>query len=153
MRVLILLLAGASLFAADSIDGFVMWKPAELKTQEEALSKKVGPDHSSRETLADFETHRFRMLYRDADGFPEQHDTIIDVVMVQSGEGTLVLGGKMIGLKASEAKGEYTGTGLEGGQEYKLSAGDIVHIPAKVPHRFLVPKGKHITYVLLKFPA
>lgn len=153
MRVLILLLAGASLFAAETIDGFAMWKPAELKTHEDALSKKVAADHSSRETLADYKTHRFRMLYRDADGFPEQHDTIIDVVMVHSGEGTLVLGGKMIGLKASQAKGEYTGTGLEGGQEYKLSAGDIVHIPAKIPHRFLVPRGGHITYVLLKFPS
>jgi hypothetical protein len=153
MRVLILLLALAPAFAADSVEGFAIWKPADLKTHEDGLSKKVGPDHSSRETLADYKTHRFRMLYRDADGFPEQHDTIIDVVMVQSGEGSLILGGKMIGLKASEAKGEYTGTGLEGGEEHKLSAGDIVHIPAKIPHRFLVPKGKHITYVLLKFPA
>jgi hypothetical protein len=24
---------------------------------------------------------------------------------------------------------------------------------AKIPHSFLVPKGKHITYVLVKFPA
>jgi hypothetical protein len=94
-------------FAAEAIDGFAIWTPAQLKAHEEGLSKKVGPDHSSRETLADYKTHRFRMLCRDADGAPEQHDTIIDVVMVQSGEA----------------------------------------------HRFLVPKGKHITYVLLKFPA
>jgi hypothetical protein len=153
MRVLILLLALAPAFAADSTEGFAIWHPSDLKTHEEGLSKKVGPDHSARETLADYKSHRFRMLYRDADGFPEQHDTIIDVVMVQSGEGTLILGGKMIGLKASAAKGEYTGTGLEGGEEQKLSAGDIVHIPAAIPHRFMVPKGKHITYVLLKFPA
>jgi hypothetical protein len=153
MRALILLLAIAPTFAAEATDGFALWKPSELKTHEEALSKKVGPDHSSRETLADYKTHRFRMLYRDADGAPEEHDTIIDVVMVQSGEGTLVFGGTMIGKKASEAKGEYLGTGLEGGELHPLAAGDIVHIPAKIPHRFLVPKGRHITYVLLKFPA
>jgi quercetin dioxygenase-like cupin family protein len=35
---------------------------------------------------------------------------------------------------------------------HPLAAGDIVHIPAGVPHSFLVPAGKHITYVLLKFP-
>ena len=34
-----------------------------------------------------------------------------------------------------------------------LSTGDIVHIPAGIPHRFLVPAGKHLTYVLLKIPA
>ena len=34
-----------------------------------------------------------------------------------------------------------------------LAPGDLVHIPAKIPHSFLVAKGKHITYVLVKFPA
>jgi len=138
--------------AADPV-GFAMWKPAELKQRDEALSKKVGADHSARETLADYGDHRFRMLYRDADGLPEQHDNMVDVVIVQSGEGTLVLGGKMINLKAGPGPGEYVGTGIEGGERHALAPGDLVHIPAKIPHNFLVAKGKHITYVLVKFPA
>ena len=93
--------------AADPPD-FRLWKAEELKRRDAALSKKVGPDHSSRETLADFGDHRFRYLYRDADGFPEQHDNIIDVVYVQSGEGTLQLGGTMVDKKA-------TGTALANG--------------------------------------
>ena len=97
--------------------------------------------------------HRFRLLYRDADGLPEQHDNTVDVVIVQSGEGTLVLGGTMINRKAGPGIGEYVGTGIEGGQRHALAAGDLVHIPAKIPHSFLVAKGKHITYVLVKFPA
>ena len=36
--------------------------------------KNVAPDHSSRETLADYGDHRFRLLYRDANGLPEEHD-------------------------------------------------------------------------------
>jgi hypothetical protein len=139
-------------FAADPA-GFALWRAAELKQRDEALSKKVGPDHSARETLADYGDHRFRLLYRDADGAPEQHDTIVDVVMVQSGEGTLLLGGRMINPRASGGAGEYLGTGIEGGERHALAAGDIVHIPAKIPHSFLVPAGKHITYVLVKFPA
>ena len=133
--------------------GFALWSTAQLKQRDEALSKKVGADHSARETLADYGDHRFRLLYRDADGLPEQHDQIIDVVIVQSGEGTLLLGGKMINAKVSGAAGEYLGTGIEGGERHPLGAGDVVHIPAKIPHSFLVPKGKHITYVLVKFPA
>ena len=133
--------------------GFAVWRAAELKQRDEALSKKVGADHSARETLADYGDHRFRLLYRDADGLPEQHDTIIDVVIVQSGEGTLLLGGTMINPKASSGAGEYLGAGIEGGERHPLGAGDVVHIPAKIPHSFLVPKGKHITYVLVKFPA
>ncbi len=152
LTALVLTFLIAPVFAADP-PGFAMWTPHELKAHEESLSKKVASDHSSRETLADYKTHRFRLLYRDGDGVPEQHDSIIDVVMVQSGEGSLVLGGTMIGLKASTAAGEYTGTGIQGGEEHAIAAGDILHIPAKIPHRFLVAKGKHITYVLLKFPA
>jgi hypothetical protein len=115
--------------------------------------KNVAPDHSSRETLADYGDHRFRLLYRDADGLPEEHDKIVDVVVVHSGEGALILGGTMSGKKGSAATGEYLGSSLTGGEEHPLAAGDIVHVPAGSPHSFLVPAGKHITYVLLKFPA
>jgi mannose-6-phosphate isomerase-like protein (cupin superfamily) len=132
--------------------GFAMWRAADLKTHDAELSKHVGADHSSRETLADYKSHRFRMLYRDADGNPEQHDAIIDVVMVQSGEGTLVLGGTMVGRRATATAGEWLGTRLDGGERHPIGAGDIVHIPAGIPHSFLVPSGKHLTYVLLKIP-
>ena len=89
--------------------GVAIWKPSELRQRDAALSTKVGPDHSARETLADYGDHRFRLLYRDADGVPEQHDNIVDVVIVQSGEGTLLVGGKMINPRASTGVGEYPG--------------------------------------------
>jgi hypothetical protein len=152
MRVLAIACLVAPAVAAEQA-GFAMWTSAELRQRDEALSKKIGADHSARETLADYGDHRFRLLYRDADGFPEQHDNIIDVVMVQSGEGTLLLGGKMLGSRASSGAGEYVGTGIEGGEQHRLGPGDVVHIPARIPHSFLVPAGKHITYVLVKFPA
>jgi len=132
--------------------GFARWSANDLEAHDAALSKHVGDDHSSRETLADYKSHRFRMLYRDADGNPEQHDAIIDIVYVQSGEGTLVLGGTMSGRRTT-GPGESVGTRLDGGEHHALGAGDIVHIPAGIPHSFLVPSGKHITYVLLKIPA
>ena len=132
--------------------GFAIWKAADLRSHDAALATHVAADHSSRETLADYGDHRFRMLYRDADGNPEQHDAIIDVVIVESGEGTLQLGGVMAGKRATSA-GEWLGTRLDGGDRHPLGPGDVVHIPAGVPHAFLVPGGKHVTYVLLKIPA
>ena len=151
LRVLVAVLMAAPVRAADP-PGFALWKSADLKQHDEALSKHVADDHSSRETLADYGDHRFRMLYRDADGNPEQHDAIIDVVFVQSGEGTLVMGGTMIGRRQASA-GEWVGTRLDGGERHPLAPGDIVHIPAGIPHSFLVAKGTHFTYVLLKIPA
>ena len=148
---------GAAVAAVGSVaadqPGVGRWTAAELRTREAGLSTHVAADHSSRETLADYGDHRFRLLYRDADGLPEQHDHIVDVVIVQSGEGALQLGGTMIGKKEGSGPGEYLGTRLEGGERHPLLAGDIVHIPATIPHSFLVPAGKHITYVLVKFPA
>ena len=152
IRLLTIMALAVPVFAAE-VSGFGLWKAAELRQRDEALSKKVGPDHSARETLADYGDHRLRFLYRDADGAPEQHDRIVDIVFVQSGEGTLLLGGKMINPKGSSGTGELLGTGIEGGDRHSLAAGDVVHIPATIPHSFLVPKGKHITYVLVKFPS
>jgi len=145
------LVLGMPVRAADP-PGFALWSAATLKQHDAELAKHVGADHSSRETLADYGDHRFRMLYRDADGNPEQHDAIVDIVYVQSGEGTLVMGGTMIGRRGTTA-GEWIGTRLDGGDRHALGEGDIVHIPAGIPHSFLVPGGKHITYVLLKIPA
>jgi hypothetical protein len=151
LRLLIAALMLAPVFAADHPD-FRLWRADELIKRNAALSKNIGPDHSARETLADFGDHRFRFIRRDADGFPEQHDRIVDVVFVQSGEGTLQLGGTMIDRKASSGAGEFVGSRLEGGERHPLGAGDVIHIPATVPHAFLVQKGKHLTYVLVKFP-
>jgi quercetin dioxygenase-like cupin family protein len=158
MRIIFRLLAFALLAATVFAQGaskstFGLWRADELSKRDQALSTKIGPDHSARETLADYGDHRFRFIRRDADGFPEQHNQIVDVVFVQSGEGTLQLGGKVVGLKASSGAGEFVGTSLEGGERRAIAAGDVVHIPATIPHAFLVPKGKHITYVLFKFPA
>lgn len=147
---LLLFVAFAASFAAEE-SSFGLWTPAFVGQREAELMKHVAADHSSRETLADYGDHRFRLLYRDADGLPEEHDKIVDVVMVHSGSGAVMIGGVMSGKKCSAATGEYLGTALTGGEVHQLAAGDIVHIPAGIPHSFLVTPGGHITYMLLKF--
>ena len=128
-----------------------MWKASELEQRDAALSTRVGRDHSARETLADYGNpagaHRFRFIHRDADGIPEIHDDIIDVVFVQSGAGTLLVGGEMLNRTGGR------GTGISGGTRYPLGPGDMIHIPRETPHSYLVPEGGHITYVLVRVPA
>src|SRR5580765_8729803 len=99
--VALVMLAAPAIAQTPAKSTFALWRADELNKRNQALSTKVGPDHSARETLADYGNHRFRYLYRDADGFPEQHDTIIDTVFVQSGEGVLQLGGTLIDPKAN----------------------------------------------------
>ena len=131
--------------------GFGMWTSTELDERDAALATRVRPDGSARETLADYgaggSSHRFRFIRRDSDGRPELHDDIIDVVFVQSGEGTMLVGGEMIG------RSNAAGSAINGGVRYPVAAGDVLHIPARTPHGYLVPDGGHITYVLVRVPA
>ncbi len=131
--------------------GFAMWSAAELQRRHEALSVRVRPDHSARETLADYgsptRSHRFRYIHRDANGVPEIHDDIIDIVFVKSGAGQLLVGGEMLDRRGS------LGSGIDGGRRYPVAAGDVLHIPARTPHGYLVPEGGHVTYVLVRVPA
>jgi hypothetical protein len=144
-------LAGPASAAAQA--GVAVWSRDELSRRDAALSQNVGADRSARETLADYGDHRFRFLYRDADGRPEQHDRIVDVVIVHSGRGTLLVGGRMVNPTGNPDTGEYLGTAIEGGERHELAAGSVAHIPAGLPHSFLIPEGEHLTYVLVKFPA
>ena len=130
--------------------GFVLWSAAELARRHAALAVRVGPDHSARETLADFgsptRSHRFRYIHRDADGRPEIHDDIIDVVFVTSGVGEVLVGGEMLNRTGS------LGTGIDGGTRYPVAAGDMLHIPARTPHGYLVQDADHVTYLLVRVP-
>ncbi len=131
--------------------GLGIWSASELEQRNRALSMRIGSDDSARETLADYGegglSHRFRFIRRDGDGWPELHEDIIDVVFVQSGEGTLLVGGEMIG------QSNVPGSRINGGTRYPVAAGDVLHIPARTPHAYLVPDGGHITYVLFRMPA
>lgn len=146
---LMIALAVSPIIQADP-PGFLMWDASELEARSEALGTRVGPDGSARETLADYETpsggHRFRYIRRDSNGRPEQHDNIEDVVFIKSGAGSLQVGGEMLGRTGD------LGTEIVGGSRYQVAAGDVVRIPAGIPHAYLVPDGGHITYLLVRVP-
>ena len=136
------------LFAADP-PGVVVWKASDLKTKEKELAGKMGDKKMASETLATFGNHRTMLAHREGDGEAEVHDKMADVFMIESGEATLIVGGTVVGAHVA-APGETRGTSITGGEKKMLSAGDAVHIPAKVPHLMLVAKGKKVTYFVVK---
>jgi len=117
----------------------------------------VGPDHSARETLGSYGNHMIRMIHRVGDGAPEFHAAFVDLWIVTSGGGTLVVGGSLVDAKSlganGAANGEMTGTSIDGGSRHEVAAGDVIHIPANTPHQVLVPKGGEITYLRIAIPA
>lgn len=57
------------------------------------------------------------------------------------------MGGEMLDRRGS------LGSAIAGGARHQVAAGDVLHIPARTPHRYLVPDDGHVTYVLVRVPA
>ncbi len=73
-----------------------------------------------------------------------------DVMIIQSGEDRLIVGGKVLNMH-STGPGEWQGTSIEGGTTILIGPSDVIHIPAKTPHQFFLLKpGTQITYMLVK---
>jgi mannose-6-phosphate isomerase-like protein (cupin superfamily) len=98
---------------------------------------------------AKFDNHGLGITSRDHDGLAEVHENQTDIVVVQKGEATLVAGGELVDSKTIRP-GELQGSAIKDGIRKNLSAGDIIHIPAGMPHQFLLEGGKQITYFVVK---
>jgi glc operon protein GlcG len=86
--------------------------------------------------------------YRNGPGQVEVHDKETDVFYVVDGGATFITGGTMIGGKAS-GPGQMRGTDIQGGQVHHLTKGDVIVIPAGIPHWFKeVPTS--INYYVVK---
>ena len=78
--------------------------------------------------------------------------SLADVFIVAGGKAALVVGGSVVEGKTT-APGEIPGRSISGGDKKNLSAGDIVHIPARVPHQLLIDSGSQFNYVIVKVDA
>ena len=140
------------LAAEPKADGVVVWSGAELKDYGKKLAPKMDAQKLASERLADFGNHAAMIGHREGDGLAEFHETQADVFVVQSGQATLLVGGEVVDGKTT-APGEIRGPSIKGGERKPLAAGDIVHIPAKIPHQLFVEKGREFTYFVLKVDA
>ena len=98
---------------------------------------------------ADFGNHLLEISHRDKDGRAELHKTKADVMVIQSGTATLVFGGEVID-PTPTAPNEIKGSGIRDGQRRTVSPGDVIEIPAGLPHQFLLTPGTQITYLVVK---
>ena len=113
-----------------------------------ATLKKAGP-------LADAPNLRVSGGYRTGPYAPEDyrpavevHTKEADLFYVIDGSATQVLGGTVVGGKDS-GPGQIRGSKIDGGQTYHLSKGDVMWVPAGVPHWFPeIPQP--LSYLLVK---
>jgi mannose-6-phosphate isomerase-like protein (cupin superfamily) len=143
-----LLFAGFAAPAGDPA-GFHIWKTADLKAFATTLAPKMGASKTATQQLANFGNYSFMVAHREASGEAEYHATQADIMVVETGEATLTYGGTVVDGKTT-APNEIRGASISGGTEIRLSAGDIVTIPAKTPHQMKVDPGKEVTYFVVK---
>ena len=86
-------------------------------------------------SLATAPDYTVSVLRRTAAGQVEVHEKETDIFYVVDGEATFVTGGTMIGGKVSRPN-QLLGTDIQGGQTHQLKKGDVIVIPAGVPHWF-----------------
>jgi len=151
----LLILAAMSLQVATAISqtsAAVAYTPDQLiqladQMREQAKTSKEPPTGILEKHL-DISTI---LAFRDRDGKAEMHEQFQDVFVILRGTATLVTGG-MIASPTTTAPGEIRGVSVQQGVRKKLQEGDIVHIPAGVPHQLLLDSGGTFTYFVAKIP-
>lgn len=126
------------------------WSTAQLLERAKQLQEKAAKgDGSASETLEKYPHHYMMLAFRQHSGGGELHQDFADVFFILDGHATVVTGGSLVDPKTT-APGEVRGTSVQGGSRQELKAGDVVHIPAGMPHQTLVADGQTVTYFVVK---
>ena len=149
---LVLLLASATWLHAADPEGFGLWKGAMVRSSGMELAGQIDEQKFAWKPLATYENHLMGISHREGDGSAELHETQADIMIVESGAATLIVGGTLVAPKTVKPH-EVRGSAIEGGETKQLVQGDVVHIPAKVPHQLKIPNGTEFTYLVIKVDA
>jgi mannose-6-phosphate isomerase-like protein (cupin superfamily) len=148
VNVLVTSLALAA-FVAQGPGQVHVWKSGDITAKGSALGQKLDPQKSASEIVAKDGNRTFMVAHREGSGLAEWHETQADVMMISAGEVTMVYGGTIVDARTT-APGEKRGASITGGTEVKLGPGDVLHIPAQVPHQMKLDPGKQVTYFVTK---
>ena len=126
---------------------------ADLQQREATLTEaaKASPTGLAVGRLDDYGNDYTLLVVRLHTGDAERHQFFADEIVITKGTITLVTGGALQGEHPNgTAPGETLGTSIQGGKETVLHAGDIVHIPAGIPHQAKIAPGTTVTYLVFK---
>ena len=120
---------------------------SQLMEKAQALNAKAqGPEAMASSKLNEYPNHFTMIALRRKDGGAEIHENYADFFFVVQGSATLVTGG-MVQDGKTVSPGEIRGKSVLNGAQTTLNQGDIVHIPATVPHQLLL-SGTFIYFVI-----
>ena len=131
--------------------GFEQWSGSSLLQLGASLSGEAAtdPHHFAVRQLADYGNESFLLVHRESDGQVEWHETQVDIFFVQSGSATLLVGGTLVNGETVGPHEKRNGT-IQGGVRRKISAGDVIRIPPRVPHQLLLDGSHEFNYLVVK---
>ena len=119
------------------------------RAKGKSLAQKLDAQKVASEVIATEGNRRFMVAHREGSGLAEWHEKEADVMFISAGNVTMVYGGTIVDSKTT-APGEMRGPSIRGGTEVTLGAGDVLHIPAKVPHQMKLAPATQVTYFVTK---
>jgi len=126
------------------------WSTAQLLERAKHLQELAAKgDGSASETLEKYPHHYTMLAYRQSSGGGELHQNFADIFFILDGHATVVTGGALVEEKQT-GPGEVRGKSVDGGTRQDVKTGDIVHIPAGMPHQTIVAQGDTVTYFVIK---
>lgn len=129
--------------------GVYLWRSTDITAKGRSLAQKLDAQKVASETIATEGNRTFMVAHREGSGLAEWHEKQADVMFISAGQVTMVYGGSIVDAKTT-APGEMRGASIRGGTEAQLGPGDVLHIPAKVPHQMLLAPGTQVTYFVTK---
>lgn len=99
-------------------------------------------------TSADEQT-TYVVVRRKTSSQPEWHARWDDIVIFRAGTGVVVFGDSLIG-STLRAPGERRGGTFTKNYQIVVKPGDVVRIPAAVPHAFIVNGSEPLEYLVIK---
>jgi len=149
MRLGFVILTLMALAGQSGTSGVHVWRSTDIVAKGKVLAQKLDAQKVASETIATEGNRTFMVAHREGSGIPEWHEKQADVIMISSGEVTMVYGGTIPDGKTTAA-GEMRGASIAGGTQVKLGPGDVLHIPAKTPHQMILAPGAQVTYFVTK---
>jgi mannose-6-phosphate isomerase-like protein (cupin superfamily) len=131
--------------AADPVQP-LFWSASQNKNFDKKAEAKLNAErHLGTERLLDSAF----IAFRNGNGEAEIHVKQADLLLIRSGEGTVLVGGRIVEGKPT-GPDEIRGKSIEAGTRYPIAAGDTLYIPANTVHQFQVDPGKSFTAMVVK---
>lgn len=136
---------GASLPAAVlAEEGAQLVSAAEMKAKVANL-----PEGQAYNVMRKGPNYMLLTAVRGVPGKPELHEGMADLFIALEGGAEVRVGGRLVGGK-TYAPGEWMDGRIEGGEIRRLGVGDILWVPAGLPHQVTPSGGKPFRYMVVK---